>query len=120
MKLSRHRHTSCLSPAAAARVAFLRTITTALSAITLALLGQTRLEAAESKSPSTEAGGKTDGGTQVLKWKDGKKACFMIAFDDSAPSQLKNVVPELEKRKIVGNFYLVTGNSLWANLRTMW
>ncbi len=44
----------------------------------------------------------------------------MIAFDDSAPSQLKNVVPELEKRKIVGNFYLVTGNSLWANLKTKW
>ena len=44
----------------------------------------------------------------------------MIAFDDSAPSQLQNVVPELEKRKIVGNFYLVTGNKLYAALQRRW
>lgn len=61
-----------------------------------------------------------EGETQVLKWKDGKKAAFMLAFDDSAPSQLNNVVPELEKRKIVGNFYLVTGNSLYAALKRRW
>ena len=120
MKLSHHRYASRLSPVATGRVAFLLAITTALSAITLGLLGQSHLEAAESKSPATQAGENVSGGTHVLKWKDGKKAVFMIAFDDSAPSQLKNVVPELEKRKIVGNFYLVTGNSLWANLRTKW
>ena len=62
----------------------------------------------------------TVGETQILPWKDGKKACFLLAFDDSAPSQLKNVVPELEKRKIVGTFYLVTGNSLYANLKSKW
>jgi len=61
-----------------------------------------------------------DGETQVLKWKDGKKACFLLGFDDSAPSQLKNVVPELEKRKIVGTFYLVTGNGVWAGTKTKW
>jgi len=60
------------------------------------------------------------GETRVLKWQDGKKATFMLAFDDSAPSQLENVVPELEKRKIVGNFYLVTGNALYAALRRRW
>ncbi|HEY1052596.1 MAG TPA: polysaccharide deacetylase family protein [Prosthecobacter sp.] len=60
------------------------------------------------------------GDTQVLKWKDGKKAAFMLAFDDSAPSQLKNVVPELEKRKIVGNFYLVTGNGLYNAIKRRW
>lgn len=56
----------------------------------------------------------------MLKWKDGKKAAFMLAFDDSAPSQLKNVVPELERRKIVGNFYLVTGNQLYGALKRRW
>lgn len=61
-----------------------------------------------------------DGDTQILKWKDGKKAAFMLAFDDSAPSQLKNVVPELEKRKIVGNFYLVTGNKLYGAIKRRW
>lgn len=60
------------------------------------------------------------GEPQILKWKDGKRACFLLAFDDSAPSQLKNVVPELERRKIVGTFYLVTGNSLYASLRARW
>ncbi len=60
------------------------------------------------------------GTTQVLKWKDGKKACFMLAFDDSAPSQIKNAIPELEKRKLVGTFYLVTGNSLYAGLKPKW
>jgi peptidoglycan/xylan/chitin deacetylase (PgdA/CDA1 family) len=65
-------------------------------------------------------GSKTPGATHVLKWQDGKKACFMLAFDDGAPSQLKNVIPELEKRKIVGTFYLVTGNSLYAALKSKW
>ncbi len=44
----------------------------------------------------------------------------MLAFDDSAPSQLKNAVPELIKRKIAGTFYLVTGNGVWANTKTKW
>jgi len=61
-----------------------------------------------------------DSGTQILEWKDGKKACVMLGFDDSAPSQLKNVVPELEKRKIIGNFYLVTGSGVWANTKAKW
>ena len=59
-------------------------------------------------------------GTQVLKWKDGKQAVFLLAFDDSAPSQLRNVIPELEKRKLTGTFYLVTGNGLYLNLRPKW
>ncbi len=58
--------------------------------------------------------------TDILKWKDGKKAVFMLAFDDGCPSQLKYVVPELTKRKIVGSFYLVTGNSLWAANKAKW
>jgi len=60
------------------------------------------------------------GQTQILKWKDGRTACFMLQFDDSAGSQLKNVVPELVKRKMIGTFYLVTGNSLYAHLKSQW
>lgn len=60
------------------------------------------------------------GATEILKWKDGKRACFLLAFDDSAPSQLKNVVPELEKRQLVGTFYLVTGNGVWAGTKPKW
>lgn len=56
----------------------------------------------------------------VAKWKDDKRAAFVLGFDDSAPSQLKNVVPELQRRKIVGTFYLVTGNKLYASLKSQW
>src|SRR4051794_15692055 len=69
---------------------------------------------------AAEPGKSTGADTQVLKWKDGKKAVIMLGFDDSAPSQLQNVVPELEKRKIVGTFYLVTGNKLYAGLQQRW
>lgn len=79
------------------------------AALSFGLFAQPSLSAAE-----------PDAATQILKWKDGKKAAFLLAFDDSAPSQLKNVVPELEKRKIVGNFYLVTGNGVWTNTKAKW
>ena len=88
-------------------------IASALTATALGLLMEAQAVAAEPNS-------KADNIAQVLKWKDGKKACVMLGFDDSAPSQLKNVVPELEKRKIVGNFYLVTGNGVWTNNKAKW
>jgi peptidoglycan/xylan/chitin deacetylase (PgdA/CDA1 family) len=55
------------------------------------------------------------GDTQILRWKDGKKAAFMLAFDDGCPSHLKHVIPELEKRKIPGTFYLNPAKSLFTN-----
>lgn len=61
-----------------------------------------------------------DGDTTILKWKDGKKAAFALGFDDNAPSQLKNAVPELDRRKIPGTFYLVTGNGVWAATKAKW
>jgi len=48
-------------------------------------------------------------GTDVLKWKGGKKAAFYLAFDDGCPTHLTNVIPELQKRKIVGTFYIIAG-----------
>ncbi|HEX8913285.1 MAG TPA: polysaccharide deacetylase family protein [Humisphaera sp.] len=48
-------------------------------------------------------------GTSVLKWKGGKKAAFYLAFDDGCPTHLTNVIPELQKRKIVGTFYVIAG-----------
>ncbi len=83
-------------------------------AIGVIALGTTLFTSAHAQDPAA------DTGTQILKWQDGKKACFMLAFDDGAPSQLKYVVPELQKRKITGTFYLVTGNSLYAGLKPKW
>ncbi len=88
-------------------------MTTLHIAIAVLFLSQLTLPSASSAEPQ-------DTSTQVLPWKDGKKAAIMLGFDDSAPSQLQNVVPELEKRKIIGNFYLVTGNTLYASLKRRW
>jgi peptidoglycan/xylan/chitin deacetylase (PgdA/CDA1 family) len=54
-------------------------------------------------------------GTDILKWKDGKKAAFYLAFDDSCPSHLKTVIPELTQRKITGTFYVIAGGGLFAD-----
>src|SRR5438552_12587277 len=52
------------------------------------------------------------GATTALKWKDGKKAVFLLMFDDSAPSAVKTVIPELKKRGMTGTFYLSPGGGL--------
>ncbi|MFA6288709.1 MAG: polysaccharide deacetylase family protein [Opitutaceae bacterium] len=62
----------------------------------------------------------TSGGTRLRKWKDGKQAVFMMEFDDSCPSHIKNVIPELEKRKMVGTFYIVPGIGPYQNLQSAW
>ncbi len=58
--------------------------------------------------------------SRVLKWPDGKKACFMLGFDDSCKSQLDHAIPLLEKHKMVGTFYLVTGNGVWKGTKPKW
>jgi|GEM_PF-1354644 len=59
-------------------------------------------------------------GTRVLKWKDGKRAVFMLQFDDSAASQLKNVIPELVKHSIPGTFYINPGNGPYKGHQAEW
>ena len=60
------------------------------------------------------------GETKILKWKDGKTAVFLLAFDDSCPTHLTNVIPELEKRGIVGNFYVVPGKGTLPPKKAQW
>lgn len=55
------------------------------------------------------------GTTQVLKWKDGRKAAFFMAFDDSCPTHLKLVIPELTKRGMGGTFYVIAGGGLFKD-----
>ncbi|HBC88668.1 MAG TPA: hypothetical protein DCZ94_17120 [Lentisphaeria bacterium] len=47
------------------------------------------------------------GTTQIAKWKDNKKAAFLLMFDDNTPTQLKNAIPELKKRNFIGTFYVI-------------
>ena len=70
--------------------------------------------------PSEQPLDATFTGTRVLKWKDGKRAVFMIQFDDSATSQMKNVIPELVKRGIPGTFYINPGNGPYKSHQAEW
>jgi peptidoglycan/xylan/chitin deacetylase (PgdA/CDA1 family) len=59
-----------------------------------------------------------DTGTTVARWKDDKKAAFMLMFDDNCPTHIKNAIPELKKRNFVGTFYIVPGQKgLWTPAR---
>ena len=58
--------------------------------------------------------------THVLKWKDGKQAVFLLAFDDSCGSHVKNVIPELKKRGIPGTFYVVPGGGPFKSHQKAW
>ena len=60
------------------------------------------------------------GETAVLKWKDGKKAIFFLAFDDSCQSHIKHAIPELAKRGLVGTFYINPGNGPFQGARQVW
>jgi peptidoglycan/xylan/chitin deacetylase (PgdA/CDA1 family) len=56
------------------------------------------------------------------RWPGGKKAAFMLSFDDGCHTQVKNVFPLLEKYRIPGTFYVCPGwdsfkadEEAWAN-----
>ncbi len=59
-------------------------------------------------------------GTTLLKWKDGKKAAFYLAFDDACPTDLTNVIPELNKRKFTGTFFVIAGGGLFNGKLAQW
>jgi len=53
------------------------------------------------------------GTTRVAAWKDDKKAPFLLMFDDSIPTDLATVIPELQKRGMIGTFYVNPGSGQW-------
>ena len=57
---------------------------------------------------------------RVLKWKDGKRAAFMVEFDDSAPSHLEFAIPALKNRGIPGTFYINPGNGPYKSHQSAW
>lgn len=81
----------------------------------LAIFSLVTARADESTAPLQKIGD-----TQVLKWKDGKRAVFMIGFDDSAPSHIRTAIPELKRRGIPGAFYVNPGNPPYKSLQTEW
>jgi len=60
------------------------------------------------------------GATNILKWKDGKTAPFLLSFDDSCSSHLDVVIPALEKHGMVGNFYINPGKGVFPGRKAEW
>ncbi len=60
------------------------------------------------------------GATHVAHWQDDKTAAFMLMFDDSCPSDVKVVVPELTKRGMVGTFYVNPGAGHFSGFKPAW
>lgn len=60
------------------------------------------------------------GSTSIAKWKDDKKACFMLMFDDSWPSHFQVAVPELVKRKMTATFYINPGKGEYKVKKDRW
>jgi peptidoglycan/xylan/chitin deacetylase (PgdA/CDA1 family) len=60
------------------------------------------------------------GATQVARWKDGKAGAFMLMFDDSVPSDVKNVVPELTRRHLTGTFYINPAAGHYLAFKDAW
>ena len=56
----------------------------------------------------------------MLKWKDGKRAVFMVEFDDSAPTHLDVAMPALKKHGVPGTFYINPGNDPYKSRQADW
>src|ERR1043165_8143557 len=70
--------------------------------------------------PAPLAAADKPGTTRVATWKDDKQAAFMLMFDDSCQTHVKNAIPELVKRGMVGTFYLNPGSGHYAALKNNW
>lgn len=46
------------------------------------------------------------GSTRIAKWKDDRKAVFLLMFDDSWPSHWQVAAPELAQRGLIATFYI--------------
>lgn len=57
---------------------------------------------------------------RIAKWKDDKKAAFALMFDDSMTVHIKNVLPELKKRNLVGTFYVNPGSGQFKAYKGAW
>ena len=60
------------------------------------------------------------GETSIMNWKGGKKAVFLLGFDDSCPSHIDNAIPELQKRGLVGTFYINVGSGPYKSRQADW
>lgn len=60
------------------------------------------------------------GTTHVARWKDDRKAAFLLMFDDGWPGQLMVAIPELQKRGLTGTFYMVPDKGEYKVYASKW
>jgi peptidoglycan/xylan/chitin deacetylase (PgdA/CDA1 family) len=71
-------------------------------------------------SAAVEARAGEIGATRVATWHDDKRAPIVLMFDDGMPSHVKTVLPELQKRGLVGTFYVNPGAGHFKALAESW
>ena len=49
------------------------------------------------------------GSTEILKWKDGKKAAISLTYDDGSSNQFMLALPLMEENGFTGTFFINTG-----------
>lgn len=60
------------------------------------------------------------GTTRIAQWKDDMQAAFCLQFDDGIPNHLSIVIPEFQKRKMVGTFFLNPGKAEQKAILDKW
>jgi len=85
---------------------------TTIAAGCLFLAGITQMFSAKAESAPSS--------TEILRWHDGKKAVCLLYFDDSLPSHIQTVIPELKKRGMAGTFYLNPGTPQYKKQAEAW
>lgn len=60
------------------------------------------------------------GETRVARWKDDRKGAFVLMFDDNCISHVQHAIPELQKRSMIGTFYVNPGSPHWAQFAADW
>ncbi|MEI8195866.1 MAG: polysaccharide deacetylase family protein [Phycisphaerae bacterium] len=84
-------------------------ITALVVTMVLSLLGMAQAQTSE--APGT---------TQIAKWKDDKKAVFLLMFDDSCPSHWQVAIPALVERKMIATFYINPGKAEYSKFKSKW
>ena len=60
------------------------------------------------------------GDTRIARWKDDRKAAFLLMFDDSWPSHWQVAAPELAKRGLTATFYINPGKGEHSKFADKW
>ena len=62
----------------------------------------------------------TEGSVKVAKWKDDKKAALTFMLDDSTPGQATLGLPAMNKRNLIGTWFVNPGTDYFADYRNYW